>query len=138
MYSLHRAMCPITPIMALCIAYYAVPSSPPVGLSVIALTAEDLLVSWQAPPKELQNGVIRFYTIRLLTVATETLTFQNSSLLNVTIESLHPHFEYKISVAANTVGLGPYSPEMIVIMPESGLITLLFICRYSVVGGWES
>jgi receptor-type tyrosine-protein phosphatase Q len=96
-----------------------VPSSPPVGLSVIPLTPQDLLVSWQAPPRELQNGLIRSYTIQLLTVATGILTLRNSSSLNVTIKSLHPHYEYEISVAASTVGLGPYSTEITVIMPES-------------------
>ena len=111
-------------VLNICIAHYAVPSSPPVGLSVRPLTAQDLLVSWQAPPRELQNGVIRFYTVRLLTVFTGTFTLHNSSLLNVTIEPLHPHYVYEVSVAASTVGLGPYSPEMIVIMPESGFYIL--------------
>ena len=111
--------------VTICIPYYTVPSSPPVRLSVIPLTPQDLLVSWQAPPRELQNGLIRSYTIQLLTVATGILTLRNSSSLNVTIKSLHPHYEYEISVAASTVGLGPYSTEITVIMPESGHYLIL-------------
>ena len=87
-------------------------------LSIIPLTARNLFVSWQAPPKEMQNGMIRYYTIQTLEVATGALTYWNASLLNFTVESLHPYYEYQVSVAAATVGLGPFSPEMIVIMPE--------------------
>ena len=49
------------------------------------------------------NNKILHYQI--LEVATGALTYWNASLLNFTVESLHPYYEYQVSVAAATVGL---------------------------------
>ena len=68
----------------------------------------------------MRNGEITFYAINVVEVATGTLTLWNTSDHFLTVEPLHPYYEYQVSVAAATVGLGPYSPERIVRMPEAG------------------
>ena len=106
--------------------YIAAPSAAPVQLSIRLLSPESLFVSWLPPTTEEQNGVIRSYSVSVQNIATANLTLWTSSLLNITIESLHPYYEYKIAVAAKTVALGPYSSFETVTMPESGI----FITKY--------
>ena len=84
------------------------------------LSPRSLFISWQAPPLDMRNGEITFYAINVVEVATGTLTLWNTSDHFLTVEPLHPYYEYQVSVAAATVGLGPYSPERIVRMPEAG------------------
>ena len=43
------------------------------------------------------------------------------------VDGLHPYYRYNISVAAVTVGKGPFSEESYVQMPQTGLILWLYI-----------
>ena len=101
---------------------FSAPSAPPEAITVTALSPYSLLVSWQAPPPDSQNGEIRYYTIKVLEEETDTQTWlsTSNSSTNITVESLHPYYSYRVSVAAYSVGLGPYSLEKSVQMPESG------------------
>ena len=101
---------------------FLAPSAPPEAITVTALSPYSLLVSWQAPPPDSQNGEIRYYTIKVLEEETDTQTWlsTSNSSTNITVESLHPYYSYRVSVAAYSVGLGPYSLEKSVQMPESG------------------
>ena len=106
---------------------YSVPSAPAQDLSVIPLTPYSLSISWQAPPPDTQNGEIRFYIIGVLEVDTGTQSSYNTSnnSNNFTLQSLHPYYLYHISVAAATVGLGPYSPVETIRMQETGLFSVM-------------
>ena len=100
----------------------SVPSSPPEAVTVTALSPYSLSISWQAPPPDSQNGEIRYYTIKMLEEETDTQTWlsTSNSSTNITVESLHPYYSYRVSVAAFSVGLGPYSLQTSVQMPEAG------------------
>ena len=98
------------------------PSAPPEAITVIALSPYSLSISWQAPPPDSQNGEIRYYTTKMLEEETDTQTWlsTSNSSTNITVESLHPYYSYRVSVAAYSVGLGPYSLQTSVQMPEAG------------------
>ena len=82
---------------------------------------------WQAPPPDTQNGEIRYYIIAIIEVDTGTQSSYNTSNNSkyFTLQSLHPYYLYHISVAAATVGLGPYSSDKAIRMPEAGLFGVM-------------
>ena len=86
------------------------------------LTPQRLFISWRAPPPDEQNGEIRYYTIRVMEVATATLREYSTSDSSThwTVDSLQPYTIYNVSVAAVTVGLGPFNNEISIRMPEAG------------------
>lgn len=100
---------------------HTAPSAAPTEVSTVPLQPHILRISWQPPPEEFQNGVIRSYAISILsqTSIDRNITVVNSSQLYNSIDSLHPFYVYRVSVAATTVEMGPYSSEVIVRMPES-------------------
>jgi hypothetical protein len=97
-----------------------IPLGTPTNMSIQLLSPESLFVSWLPPPVEMQNGIIQSYSVKVQTTAVENATVLTSKWLNITIESLHPYYEYLVGVAAETVGIGPYSYQTIS-MPESGI-----------------
>lgn len=93
------------------------------------LTSRTLLLSWEPPPEDQQNGIIQEYRISI--TATENgdhllLTSKNTTVLAT---DLHPYYTYNCIIAAVTVGLGPYSEILTVHMPEDGnfILILLYI-----------
>ena len=67
-------------------------------------------LSWSPPSRDHQNGVIESYTVLVVEQQTNSTvaTLQNIQHTNIIITSLHPHYDYTLSVAAHTVALGPY------------------------------
>ena len=102
--------------------FHAAPSASPLGVLLTPSSPRDLSVSWQAPPTNTQNGVLRYYIVKVLEVATGTVTLLNTSDNSVqyTVQTLHPYYVYDVRVAAGTIGLGPYSSADIIRMPEAG------------------
>ena len=102
--------------------HHPVPSAPPRSLSVDPLTPQRLSVSWRAPPQDQQNGEIRYYTIRLVELAVGSVREYNTSDSSThwSVDSLQPYNRYNVSVAAATVGLGPFNNEISIRMPEAG------------------
>ena len=100
----------------------SVPSAPPQDVSANPISPHDLSVTWRAPPHDKQNGEVRHYNIRVLEVATgnQTWYITSDSSAHFTVPSLHPHYVYRVSVAAATVGLGPFSQETTARMSEAG------------------
>lgn len=96
------------------------PSGQPQGVSARHLSPYSLLVSWQPPLVHLHRGIITSYTIRLETLVGErNVTYFPAHNEEITIESLIPSFEYRISVAASTISIGPYSSPVSVNMPDT-------------------
>ena len=80
------------------------------------LSPSAVSITWQPPVPEEQNGIIISYTIVLTELLTNTVfTYQrNGSHTEIVITSLHPHYDYRCSIAAETsVGLGPFSASFI-------------------------
>ncbi|CAI8037191.1 Phosphatidylinositol phosphatase PTPRQ [Geodia barretti] len=99
----------------------AAPSAPPYSLLLNPTSPQALTISWEPPPIESRNGMIRRYRIRLW--EEETMTERRiNTLSNATVfavDDLHPYYHYNVSVAATTVDIGPFSFQVKVHMPEA-------------------
>lgn len=88
---------------------FLAPSMPPQTLSVSVTSSRSLFLSWNAPPSESHNGIIRKYAVAiqsLLTGVEQTFTTLNR-VFNVS--SLNPYTSYSVRVAAITVETGPFT-----------------------------
>ena len=99
----------------------AVPGGPPQNMTADAISSTQILLLWKSPPSDVQNGRIHSYAIFVLEIQTNTtLTYEvNTSLTyevniggRLQVGSLHPYFEYECSVAAVTIGPGPYTSPL--------------------------
>ena len=98
---------------------FTAPSSVPGNIRVDIVSTVSVQVSWQPPPLEEQNGIITGYHIRVLGLNTDdnyVLPLVNDTSL--VVESLHPFYAYRFSVAAQTVAIGPFSAAVTQKLPE--------------------
>ena len=98
----------------------AAPSAPPSPPVVFGTTHDSLSLNWQAPPFEETNGAIQNYVIAIHEVETGRNFTANSNTTQVTLEPLHPYYTYMCSIAAETIGRGPFSEHITVQLPEAG------------------
>ena len=78
------------------------------------MDSTSLLLEWNPPNLELQNGVIRSYIVRLIEDGNKDISFTLSNYTgqskhSIIITDLHPHYRYSCAVAAVTTGPGPFS-----------------------------
>ena len=64
------------------------------------------------------NGIVRQYIINVTEVITGQDILLQTNGTDVTVDGLHPHYEYSYQVAAETVAVGPWSLPSIIHMPE--------------------
>ena len=85
------------------------PSAPPANITITEVTAFSLLLRWDPPPFEHQNGILRQYHINI----TEENTGRDFQIRSPTtefrVQFLHPHYSYSLTVAALTTTIGPSS-----------------------------
>jgi len=126
-------------VAAMCIII--VPSATPSNIQLVVKSPHSIVLSWNQPPLEQQNGQIFFYHMLI----TETQVFYSEDgavfttvgndiemIYNVTgfnaqlIDMLHPSYNYTVRVAAVTsVGIGPFSTPMTVTTFEDGMCFVL-------------
>nr|XP_055070582.1 neogenin 1a isoform X2 [Misgurnus anguillicaudatus] len=90
--------------------YSDVPSAPPQNLSVEVLNSKSIMVRWNPPATDAQNGEIIGYKIRYRKSGrkTEAAEITSGSQLSQLIEGLQRGTEYMVRVSAITVnGTGP-------------------------------
>ena len=100
-----------------------VPSSPPLNAVGRVDSSMALSITWQPPVASGQNGVITGYTVLLLERPTNTTFEHRRSGLHteIFITNLHPHYEYRCSVAAETsVGRGPFTTPFALTTDQDG------------------
>ena len=96
------------------------PSLPPLNFRSNARNSTSVQLTWLPPEPSGQNGIIQHYIISITEVDTSRLFQTMSSSIFVTIADLHPYYTYTFTVAAVTVGQGPYSEEISVQTLEDG------------------
>lgn len=84
------------------------------------MTAESFTLTWAPPPIEETNGVIRNYVIAVTEIDTGRVFTENSNTTQVTLAGLHPFYTYECRIAAETVGIGPYSTQIVLQLSEDG------------------
>ena len=82
-----------------------------------------MLLTWQPPQFELQNGLIRQYHIAVTHNRTGLMYTVISNTTEYLLQNLFPFHTYIFTVAAETVGIGPYSPELAVTLLEDGKLS---------------
>ena len=105
--------------------FSTVPSSPPQNYTIEALDSRTILLEWNPPDIEEQNGIVRQYLARITETETETefqVVTNETSSLNIT--GLHPYYTYQVSIAAVTIGVGPFTEVKTVRNPEDGKFAL--------------
>ena len=71
---------------------------------------------------ETQNGEIRYYVVKVIEEVTMAETLLNTSDDSTVffLDELHPYYHYIVTVAAASVGIGPFSSQSTVHMPATG------------------
>ena len=107
-------------IVILCM--FTVPGGAPENFTVDVVSSTQILLMWQPPLNEIQNGLVRFYRISVVEVKTNTSYFytQPSASSTQQVEFRHPFYDYVCSVAAITIGPGPYTSPLTVRTLEDG------------------
>ena len=88
---------------------HTVPSATIQSLSGVNSSSTSLTISWQPPPADDQNGIIRAYNVSYGLPAQEPSSYTTESTPNEMIEliGLEKFTEYLVIVNAFTVGPGP-------------------------------
>ena len=82
---------------------------------------------------EFQNGLIRRYLICVTETETGNIFNYSTPLTSYVLYSLHPHYNYVIEVAAETVAPGPFSaPVVVQTLTDGTAVNIMFLCLASV------
>lgn len=90
--------------------FLSAPSAPPTNVNGASLSSESIHITWNPPPTDLQNGLIRSYIIEVTENETGIISQHSTSMTQITLSSLHAFYHYDFTVAARTVSNGPKSP----------------------------
>ena len=105
-----------------CIFFFSAPASHPSNSTGYALNSTHIYLTWDPPPPEDVNGVIREYRINVTEVETGVLR-QFTTPANVrelVVGPLHPYYSYRSTIVAFTIQVGPYSTAITVRTEEDG------------------
>ena len=91
------------------------PSAAPQNVTATALDSRTIELTWEPPPEDTHNGLIRQYSIDIFVSETrETfVTLMSHNSTNTLVMDLHPYYTYSFKVAAVTIAAGPQSMEVI-------------------------
>uniref|UniRef100_A0A4W4EUN2 Cell adhesion molecule DSCAM n=1 Tax=Electrophorus electricus TaxID=8005 RepID=A0A4W4EUN2_ELEEL len=100
----------------------APPDGPPQDVYLEAISSQSIKVTWKAPFRHLQNGLIRSYQVCYREFGTGGSPQYNTINLDttgdtetVTLDNLKKYTQYEVRVqAANRAGVGPTSEEAII------------------------
>lgn len=77
-----------------------------------------MTLTWESPPEEDLNGVLRQYVIHILENETGRIFTDTSNDERTILLDLHPYYTYSVAVAAETVGTGPFSNSITIQLAE--------------------
>ena len=88
------------------------PTASPTNIRWLMLNSSSVLLFWDAPPIEHQNGIVRGYHIELS--GDNTSLHYTTAAPFLVVDYLMPSIDYNCSVAAYTTERGPFSEPTIV------------------------
>lgn len=106
-------------MLCIILVCYSAPEGPPLSVSALPLDSSSLILTWEPPLLELRNGIIQQYTIRITELKSGTVITVSTEDTSINVTSLHPHYEYNITVAAETFDVGLFSSPFVIQLPES-------------------
>ena len=86
----------------------------------MASDATSIFLTWEPPPLEDQNGIIRHYEVTLVAIQTGETHIRTSTITSISVTSLRPYTMYNCTVAAETIATGPSAMGIIVQTPSAG------------------
>ena len=86
-----------------------------------AVNSTTIQLQWEPPAVADQNGVIRNYCINISVAETGSVFQLTSETTALNISGLHPYYTYNLTVAAVTIGPGPFGAVLTIQLPENGL-----------------
>lgn len=101
------------------------PSGPPQNLTGTSVSSQAITLTWSEPLSSDTNGIIREYIVNVTEVETGTIFSLTTTATTITLQSLHPYYNYQCIVSAFTVGVGPYTAVFNIRTPEDGEIHLI-------------
>ena len=96
------------------------PSAPPQNVTVVDVQSTFIMLTWSPPPEEAHNGEIIHYAVTAVEIQTNQSATTTSTNTAITLGNLHPFYDYDITVAAFTIGIGPPSNSVVVHTLEDG------------------
>ena len=105
------------------------PGSEPSNTTGTALNSTHIYLTWDPPPPEDINGVIREYRINVTEGETGLLLqyTTNPDTRELVVGPLHPYYTYHCTVGAYTIEVGPYTAIITVQTDEAGKDNMLCI-----------
>ena len=100
--------------------FFIAPDSSPENLTATSLSSSSISLAWSPPSLDSRNGIIREYRINVTEVQTGSIYVFTTSTTAIVVPSLHPYYDYRCTVSAYTVGIGPYSEVVVITTPEDG------------------
>ena len=112
---------------------HAAPTRQPSNSTGYALNSTHIFLTWDPPPPEHINGVIREYQINITELETGILSQYTTEpiIQELVIGPLHPYYTYYSTIMAFTVEVGPYTTIIAVRTEEDGKsmhVWTLFVC----------
>ena len=101
---------------------HAAPTAPPSRPETVSYSSNSISLTWESPPAEHVNGVLRHYTVVYLEQDTSLEFSATSNTTSLQLMDLHPHFTYVMRVRAETVSPGPFSDTQSVQLQEDGML----------------
>ena len=96
------------------------PTAAPINPNGSSPSSNSIRLSWNPPPFEHRNGMIRSYIVNLTELETNISSTYTSLGTTLTINSLHPYYRYQFTIVAVTIGSGPPTAAFIVQTQEDG------------------
>ena len=101
------------------------PGDSPSDVQVLEVMSDQVVVDWEPPHSDFHNGVIREYLLEVSLEGGRPGIIYRATSPPAFIDSLHPDYDYTVSVAAHTVETGPYSPPLHFQTLEDGMLYVL-------------
>ena len=98
----------------------AAPASSPVDVNSTTIESTSFLLSWNSPPPEDHNGIIRHYVVNVTEENTGRMFQMISTTTHIMLTLLHPYYNYILVVSAVTIEEGPYSVPITIITAQDG------------------
>ena len=97
------------------------PRAPPLNVSGSVVNSSTIVLNWNPPDVDDQNGIIRYYVVNVTELQTGNMFQFTANATSLTITSLHSAYTYEIAVSAATIGSGQFSPAVTLQTTEAGI-----------------
>ena len=110
------------------------PSAAPNNVTAADITAFSLLMRWNPPAAEQQNGIIREYFVNITEKNTgrEFQIMTRSPAAELQVQFLHPYYLYSLAVAAITTAVGPFSYSVQAVTASAREFPRTFLVPYGI------